>query len=244
MSAQAWLHEALLVAAGELSEEARGYALGRGLKKALIEELRIGQWVSPNIESSDPTFAEKNGPRGKSRSGWLTVPYWSPRGKALGVEFRTWDQEQKTVRDYRVGEAKFSPNFIGMAPSVLDKVWRGGDVWLVEGVFDLALAHVVPPRDAVLACGTARLTQPQLEFLLRFLDPAATVHVAYDEDETGRKQLTGYRDDKTGKWYSGVPDRLQKVGVRSRAVRYSGGKDPGEIWERGGKQALAKAFRL
>lgn len=244
MSSQAWLHEALLNSAGNLSEDARGYALGRGLKKSLIEELQIGQWELPQSESSDPAFSKKNGPRGKSRVGWLTVPYWSPRSKALGVEFRTWDQEQKTVRDYRVEEAKYSPNFIGLAPSVLDKVWRGGDVWLVEGVFDLALAHVVPQRDVVLACGTARLTQPQLDFLLRFLDPSATVHVAYDEDETGRKQVTGYQDEATGKWYPGVPDRLKRVGVRSRAVRYSGGKDPGEIWERGGKQALAKAFRL
>ena len=243
-SAQGWLQEALLNAAGNLSEEARGYALGRGLKKSLLEELRIGQWVPPLSESPDSTLAEKNGPRGKSRAGWLTVPYWSPRSKALGVEFRTWDQEQKTVRDYRVEEAKYSPNFIGMAPSALDKIWRGGDVWLVEGVFDLALAHAVPERDVVLSCGTARLTQPQLDFLLRFLDPSATVHVAFDEDETGRKQMTGFTDPKTGKTYPGVPERLKRVGVRSRAVRYSGGKDPGEIWERGGKHSLAKAFRL
>ena len=244
MSMQNWLQDSLLSAAGELTEEVLGYALGRGLKRALIEELRVGVWISPPTESPDPTFADKNGPRGKSRIGWLTVPYWSPRGKALGVEFRTWDQDPKTVRDYRIAEAAYSPNFIGLVPSTLEKIWKGGDVWLVEGVFDLALSHVVPPKDVVLACGTARLTQPQLNFLVRFLDPSATVHVAYDEDETGRKQLTGYRDDKTGKWYSSVPDRLQRVGLRSRAVRYSGGKDPGEIWEKGGKHALAKAFHL
>lgn len=241
---QNWLQQMLLLSASEMSEEVKGYALGRGLKKSLLEELKVGVWTSPQEEAPDISFVEKNGPKGKSRIGWLTVPYWSPRGRALGVEFRTWDQEPKTVRDYRLQEAAYSPNFIGMVPSVLEKIWRGGDVWLVEGVFDLSLAHVVPSKDVVLACGTARLTQPQLDFLMRFLDSSATVHVAFDEDETGRKQLTGYRDEKTGKWYSGVPERLQKVGIRSRAVRYSGGKDPGEIWEKGGKHALAKAFHL
>ena len=244
MKAQEWLQEGLLSSAADLSEEAFGYALGRGLKRSLIEELRIGIWSEPALESPDKSFVEKNGPRGKFRSGWLTVPYWSPRGKAIGVEFRTWDRDIKIVRDYRIPEAKYSPNFIGLVPSSLEKIWQGGDVWLVEGIFDMALAHVVPSRDTVLACGTARLTQPQAEFLLRFLDPSATVHVVYDEDETGRRQQTGYTDNKTGKWFSGVPDRLQRIGIRSRSVRYSGGKDPGEIWEKGGKQALAKAFRF
>ena len=115
---------------------------------------------------------------------------------------------------------------------------------MVEGVFDLALAHVVPEKDVVLACGTARLVRSQLDFLVRFLGPTAMVHVVFDEDETGRRQVSGYTDEATGKWVLGVLQRLERVNLPCRWVRYLGGKDPGVIWEQGGREALRETFKL
>ena len=108
----------------------------------------------------------------------------------------------------------------------------------------MALAHVIPEGDVVLGCGTARLSRDQTNFLARFLTSSSMVHVAFDEDETGRRMVTGYEDPKTGKWVTGVLDWLERVHINSRHVRYRGGKDPGEIWEAGGKPALRKAFNL
>ena len=238
-----WLTHAVLESAQDLPEELEGYVLGRGLPRALMEEMKVGFWRSPSVESPDPVFNKRNGDRGQYREGWLSVPQWSPRGRLVGVEFRVWDGE-KEVRDYRLPEGKWIPVFIGLTPSALQKIWKGGDVWLVEGVFDISLQHAVPAKDVVLGCGTARASWNHVSFLSRFLAPSAMVYVAFDMDETGRRQIAGYRDDSTGKWIQGVPDRLERVGVRARPVTYRGGKDPGEIWEQGGKAALREAFNL
>lgn len=238
-----WLSDAILRAAVDLPEEFEGYVLGRGLPLSLMEEMRIGIWRHSSSVAPEVGFIRQgNGDRGQLREGWMTVPFWSPKGRIVGVEFRRWDGV-KEVRDYRLPESKWVPVFIGLTPSVLQKIWNGGDVWLVEGVFDMAIAHVIPKKDVVLACGTARITRNQVDFLHRFLGPTAMVRVVFDEDETGRRQVMGYMDE-ANKWVPGVPERLERVGVRSVAIRYRGGKDPGEIWEKGGRSALEKAFNL
>lgn len=237
-----WLLEAVLRSSVELTEDFEGHVLGRGLPFHLLEEMKIGVWRSPSTAAPDNGFIHRNGERGERREGWMTVPFWTPRGKLVGVEFRRWDGV-KEVRDYRLPESRWVPVFIGLTPSALQKIWEGGDVWLVEGIFDMAIAHVIPQKDVVLACGTARITKSQIDFFHRFLGPTAMVRVVFDEDETGRRQTQGYTDD-ANKWVPGVAERLERVGVRSLVVRYRGGKDPGEIWEKGGKSALQKAFNL
>ena len=173
----------------------------------------------------------------------MSVPIWSPRIQVIGVLYRPWDGT-KEFRDYTLPESKWNPAFIGLTPSVLQKIWNGGDIWVVEGLFDMTIGHVIPEKDVVIACGTANLSHLQVNFLKRFLSPSAMVHITYDEDKTGRDHAAGYTDGKTGKYMPGVCDRLTRVGVRCRDVRYRGGKDPGVIWETGGKSALASAFNL
>jgi DNA primase len=238
-----WLTRAVLNAAEDMPEELLGYVLGRGLPMRLAEEMRVGYWREAPSPSPDPVFNKRNGAFGEYREGWLSVPMWSPRGHLVGVELRTW-QGEKEVRDYRLPESKWIPCFIGLTPSALQKIWDGGDVWLVEGVFDIALQHAVPEKDVVLACGTARVSKSQMDFLVRFVSPFATVHIVFDMDETGRKQINGFTSEETGKWIPGVPARMDRVGLRNRAVSYRGGKDPGEIWEQGGRFALRSAFNL
>lgn len=238
-----WLLDAVEQAHEECPDELRGWAMGRGLQAALFDDMKIGCWVLPDSASGDEEFDRRNGPRGSWREGWMTVPYWSPRGDLLGLEFRTWGYEPKEVRDFRTPRSAICPTFIGMCPSSLQRVWEGGDVWLVEGVFDLSIAHAIPRNHVVFACGTARLTRSQLAFLTRFLSREATVHLMFDEDLTGRKQVEGFVDD-SGKSIPGIRQRVEKAGLRCRDIRYRGGKDPGEIWERGGKAALLKATQL
>lgn len=238
-----WLTNALLRVAESPPEELEGFALGRGLPSQIFEEMRIGLWEAQSEPAPDLSFAKQNGQFGEKRAGWMSVPLWSPRCKLLGVIFRRWDGT-KEFRDYMLPESKVVPVFIGLTPSAMMRIWAGGSVWIVEGIFDMSIAHVVPKEDVVLGCGTANLTRNQVNFLSRFLAVGAMVHVVFDTDKTGRDHAAGYTDPNTLKYHPGVVERLQKVGLNCRDVRYHGGKDPGEIWERGGKAALASAFNL
>ena len=238
-----WLTNAVLDSSAYLPEGAEGYVLGRGLPFSLMEEMKVGLWTPPEPPSPDTTFSYRHGDRGSRVHGWLTLPLWSPRGRVLGVEYRRWDGE-KEVTKFFLPDAAWCPAFIGLTPSALNRIWEGGDVWLVEGVFDLALAHAVPSEDTVLGCGGAKLTRSHLAFLQRFMRPNAMVHVAFDMDETGQKMATGYIHPDTGRRVWGVVERLTHAGLRAHRVEYRGGKDPGEVWERGGTSALRRAFSL
>jgi hypothetical protein len=95
----------------------------------------------------------------------LSIPVRSPRGTLIGVDFRTWGEEKKTVREFRLPEAAWNPTFTGVWPESLARIWAGGDVWIVEGLFDLALARVIPAKDVALA--TVRVTPCPSPPLLR-----------------------------------------------------------------------------
>lgn len=235
-----WLHNALQFAAGQISEDAAGYCLGRGLPEPILRECQVGTWVAPEIPCPDPEYTRRFGPHGESVADWLSIPVWAPSGKLLGVEYRRWHGE-KAVMKHFLPPSKWTPTFYGMTPTTLSHIWDGADVWLVEGVFDLALAHIIPHHAVALACGGAHLSPDQVRFLSRFVRPQASVFVAFDEDATGRGMAEGRRD-ATGKFHKGARQRLEDVNLRVQVVRYRGGKDPGEIWESGGKPALQAAF--
>lgn len=238
-----WLTNALLASAASTPEGAEGHFLGRGVPYRVLQDTRMGLWLHPEDPCPDHTFRDRYGPRGERVEGWLSIPLWSPRGKILGVEFRRWDGE-KGVQKYHLPDTAWTPVFGGMSPSAIQRIWKGGDVWLVEGVFDLALSHAVPDKDVVLACGGAKITPAQLLFLQRFLSPRAMVHVCFDMDETGQNMARGYTHPETGKHVWGVVERLSHAKVRSRLVQYRGGKDPGEVWEHGGLLSLRQALAL
>ena len=238
-----WLTKGLLDSAEYTPEYAEGFILGRGLPYQMMQEMHVGVWALPDSPCPDPLFAKRYGPLGQSVEDWVSVPIYSPRGEIIGVEFRRWDGEYGSQKFY-LPESSWLPVFTGLVPSALHRIWSGGDVWLVEGLFDLALAHAVPAKDVVLACGGAKITPNQVAFLQRFMSDKAQVHIAFDMDDTGRKMAYGYVHPDTGKRVWGVSERLLRAGVRSRVVEYRGGKDPGEIWEKFGTSSLKSAFYL
>jgi len=238
-----WLARNLLMSSDTMPESAEGFMLGRGLPYSLASEMRVGLWEGADEPCPSSTFTERYGSRGHRVSGWLTIPAWSPRGQVLGVEFRRWGGEKGSQKFY-LPDSRWLPVFTGLVPSALNRIWRGGDVWLVEGVFDLAVAHAIPDKDVALACGGAKITPCQLTFLRRFLDDRAWVHVCFDMDETGQNMAHGYTHPDTGKRVWGAVERLTRAGIKARVVQYRGGKDPGEIWERAGTAHLREALAL
>lgn len=240
---RAWLEEA--VASFTLTEEAEGYLLGRGILEPRIQDIGIGVWDPDRLleSATDEVFRDPkkgHGPRGERLRGRLVVPLWGPTGKLLGVEVRAWSGE-KRVTQYLLAEASWNPVFVGLTPAVMAKIWAGGDVWIVEGLFDLgAMEHVVPTRDAVLGTLRARVSEHHATFLQRFC--RGRVYLVYDNDSTGRQQTHGYEDPATHRHRWGALDVLSRVGVHAQDVPYRGGKDPGEVWDRGGVDGLRRAF--
>ena len=68
---------------------------------------------------------------------------------------RRWDKDgSKSVRQYRTDRAEWNPYILG-AERAFQALWDNGDLWIVEGIFDLiALEKVIPSCDAV--CSTLR----------------------------------------------------------------------------------------
>lgn len=194
--------------------------------------------LDDGVNSSD--WKSAYGAKGEKLAGMLITPIRSPRGEIIGFEGRRIDR--KEVTRFLLPQAAWNPVWLGMRPSVMEKIWAGGDVWLGEGIFDVyPLEWAVPKADAVLGCGRAKLTEKQVEFLRRFCQ--GWVHVVFDNDETGRKGTHGWRDE-TGKHRWGAVETLKRVGIKCRAIPYTGGKDPGEIWDQQGLKGVQATFQI
>jgi DNA primase len=218
-----WLTEALK--ACTLEERTEGYLLGRGAKEESYRSLGCVTWTHPyDAPLGDEIFRKKYGPpRGLKLQGWLVCPIYSPKGKVIGFEARNTERKA-----------------LGLSPEAMEKIWNGGGVWVVEGLFDLfPLEWVVPPQDVVLSTLRARLSDKHVEFLRRFC--TGCVHMVYDRDEQGLKATRGWTDE-TGRRRWGALDKLKRVKLLGREVPYLGGKDPGEIWDKGGVEALHREF--
>lgn len=208
--------------------------------ESTIEELGLGMWRTPDAPCPIPSFAQRYGAYGEKIEGCLVTPLRDGRGGLLGFEARSL--EVKEVSQFKLPRAFWNPVFVGLYRA-MPKIWAGGDVWIGEGLFDMAaLDHLVPERDATLAALTASINRHQTEFLRRFL--RGQVHLVFDRDEKGRKATKGWVDDE-GKKHWGVIESLDRVQVRCRDVYYRcppGCKDPGDLWERFGEDGLRKAF--
>lgn len=244
-----WLNNSLQNARQNLTEESEAYLLGRGVREPSIRSLEFGLWRAPSDplpnDGTDTTalFVERYGAYGQNLNDMLVYPLRTGKGDLLGFEGRTLvSGKKKFVTQFLLPRSGWNPVFVGLYRA-MPKIWAGGSVWIVEGVFDAtALEHIVPESDALLATLRARLSFEHVEFLRRFLSPTATVNMVYDEDETGRKAVEGYTDEKTGKWIRGAVESMKSVGIRCRDIRYRGGKDPCEIWENRGTSGLRDAF--
>lgn len=220
-----WLKDSLSKCS--LTKDAEDYLLSRGTTLQAIQGLNLTVWEPPSEECPDDEFRERYWSRGKRLKGRLVCPYYSPRGHLIGMEVRQF-KGQKFISDIRCPEAAWNPVWICTKGS-MEKIWSNGVVWLVEGLFDLvAMLWVVPSTDAILCSVTARLSRTQKMFIRRF---AKVVFVVFDMDESGRR---GTRE---------VEKFCGANGINCFPLSYRGGKDPGEIWDRGGNEELRRSFR-
>ena len=222
----------------ELSEEAEGYLYGRGAREESIASLGIKEWRPATTTSPSPHFRARYQDRGQRLDGYLVVPLRGPTGRLVGIEARS--RFEKKITEFRLPEASWNPVLLN-APETAQKLWNGGSVWVVEGLFDLlALMWVVPSTDAVLATLKAGLAKNHVEFLARFC--TNTVYMVYDNDKAGRNATNGYVDHATNQRHLGALELLTRAGLKAVDYRY-GGKDPGEVWSSGGYRKLQQMFQ-
>lgn len=238
-----WLSQ--ILTRSVLSDDQFEYLLARGAKEDRIRGLQVTGW-EPELcpPQTDPEWVRLGSMGCAERMrDRLVFPHFSSQDRLLGLDFRSY-RGPKQINRYNLREASWTPSFFGLNSSVMDRIWQGVEVWLVEGVFDLfALDWIVPSSSVVLGCGRAGLSQLQFSFLDRFCDRTHPIYVCFDEDPPGRKGVEGFVQNETGKFCRGVRDRLQWKGFRVVDVRYRGGKDPGEIWDHYGVGGLEKAFQ-
>lgn len=220
-----------------LTPEIEGYCLGRGAREESIASLGLKTWSSPLQDFEDPEFVKRYGFRGERLQDWLVWPLLSPRNRTIGFAGRRIDE--KVITRYLLPEAAWNPVWTGLTLQVMERIWAGADVWVVEGIFDLfPMEWAIPETDVVLGSERARLSDKHIEFLRRFC--TGWVRMVYDNDETGRRGTHGYVDE-TGKKRWGAIQRLERVGVKGIDIPYRG-KDPGYIWNQRGAAGIRQAF--
>jgi len=209
-----------------LDKKGRFYVMSRGASQEAIEAIGIRSWQPLTEASPDRNFRKRFGSCGEKLQGSLVFPFWSPLGDILGFEARGFPE--KWISDYRLRpSSRWTPVWLSDR-NAARMLWESGHCWLVEGCFDLlALRWVVPSDEPIYACVTAGLSFTQTRFLKRF---ARRVSLVFDMDPPGRKG--SYNAER----------KLTKMSIFVDRIEYRGGKDPGEIWDSGGKTALCRAF--
>ncbi|HET7876470.1 MAG TPA: DNA primase, partial [Methylomirabilota bacterium] len=150
----------------------------------------------------------------------LVVPIRDERGQVVAFTGRTVLTEE--VRKYV--NSPESPAYVkGRVLFALDlarqEVESRGHAVLMEGQFDVILAHQFGVGHAVASSGTA-LTAEQLQLLRRFTDE---VVLMFDSDRAGRAAAEK------------AIELAQEQQVRTRVARLTGGaKDPDEFFRAGG----------
>lgn len=222
-----------------LDGDAYGYLLGRGGRPAELEVLKIKEWETARTPAPSAEFRKRYGSRGEALRDHVVIPLLSPLGDLLGIEARSY--REKKISEFRCPEAAWNPVCIG-APGALKAMWEGGSVWVAEGVYDMmALGWALPQGDAAVATLRAGLAASTVQFFARYC--TANVYMVYDNDPTGRKATHGWVDEATGKYRRGALQLLKAAGVRALDYPYRG-KDPGEVWSAGGREALLREFGL
>jgi len=207
------------------TEAAEDYFLGRGAKRETAQAMQLGEWVGADIQDAD--FCKRYGEGGERLLGWYCWPMRTPTNRLVGVEFRN-PARKETIKHLLHTNADAHAIW-ACRPDSFQRLWEGGAVWLVEGVFDLfALEWAVPTTDAVMACGRASLNKKQAESLRRLV-PSHT-YIVFDRDDAGGRGADFAEKTLTG------------LGMRYTRPAYGGGKDVGELWSKGGKQAVIAAF--
>jgi len=210
-----------------LGQEAHKYMTHRGFTEKLMNDMCIGVWRPPLQMAPDVSFRKRFGSHGEKLKDRICVPLFSPLGKIIGLDTRS--VHKKEILGYRMPSAKWNPIWMSSRKNPYENLRKGGLVWVVEGMFDLAaIDRVALEKDVVFSTMRAGMSKIQCNYLQRYAKLGVTI--VYDNDEAGKKA-------------SGIAKTmLEKRKVPMITLASYLGKDPGEIWLKQGQSGLEKSF--
>lgn len=148
----------------------------------------------------------------------VIVPIIDLRGNIIAFGGRVLDDSKpKYVNTsdtlvYKKSQALFALNFA--------KNGNVGKLILAEGYMDVISLHQAGFTNSIAGLGTA-LTDEQVRLVSRYCEE---VVLAYDSDEAGKKAMQK------------AMSKFEKTGLRIRALKLEGGKDPDEIIKKYGPE--------
>src|SRR5690606_5361640 len=169
---------------------------------------------------------------GKGKKDGFIFPLTSSLGDVRGVQFRYVDRERKGYTDYIENVGRYEFVTFGLSQA-LPHIWETGEVWIVEGVFDLFPVQRVFPN--VFPSLTARVTETSVRFLRRLVK---RVYLLYDMDGPGRKACE-YFQRRYGKEFEVRTPKLPLVNT-VQGVRV---KDVSDLWEAWGEERTTEFLR-
>jgi DNA primase len=223
---------------------ARAYLAGRAIRQEVLERFLVGyappgrDWLYAFLREKNfsPEFLRSSGLFFVPRTGEpvalfrdrIVFPIGNSRGELVGFGGRSLGGERgpkylntPETPFFRKGELLFGE------PGVFQNIRREGRFLLVEGYMDVLAASQAGLSYCLAPLGTA-LTADQVRLLKRF---AQSGLLGFDADEAGLR----------------AAERAillcEQAGVDVEVVRMQGGKDPAELLEKQGPEALHKALK-
>ena len=234
------------------AEGAREYLLGRGLGEEILREFRVGYapsaWDRVLNASRRGGFSEQelyatglaqrskeNPPSGRTGGrlydrfrSRIMFPLADVRGRVLGFGARAMREEQRP-KYLNTSDNDVYHKGLHLYGSDLARAHaaRAGEVILCEGYTDVIALHQAGLRNAVGLMGTA-LTAEQVGELARM---ASTVLLALDADSAGQEAMLR------------ASSLAAKRKLELRVVPLPAGKDPAELVQQGGPEAMSAAVK-
>ena len=172
--------------------------------------------------------AEESGRIYERFSGRLTFAIQNEYGRGVGFSARSLDPKPADGRKYvnTPETLVFKKGMLLYAlPQARESVSKQRSVILCEGQMDTIAMHRAGFTNAVAPLGTA-FTPEQAKLLKRYAD---TVNLCFDSDGAGQKAFLR------------ALEYLLPLSVTIRMIPIPGGKDPDELYNHGGAEAVAEA---
>jgi len=227
------------------AERARAYLLGRGLGEEILREFRVGYapsaWDRVLSASRTGGFSEQElyatglAQRSKEKGrlydrfrSRIMFPLADVRGRVLGFGARAMREEQRPkYLNTSDNDVYHKGLHLYGADLARAHATRAGQVILCEGYTDVIALHQAGMRNAVGLMGTA-LTSEQVGELARM---ASTVLLALDADSAGQEAMLR------------ASSLAAKRKLELRVVELPAGKDPAELVQQDGVEAMTAAVK-
>ena len=201
-----------------LPEHAREALYCRGVTDSQASLYQVGYLNGLPDLDCPPDFLKWSQDGAKLRDV-LVFPVTNVLGDVRGVQVRGVDRSGQGYTDYIPSLVEPAMFGLGQAAKAL---WATGQVWLVEGVYDLfPIQRHFEPTVATL---TARVTKSTVRLLARLVN---RIWLGYDMDAAGRQACTRFQRTYGSAFQVRVVSypRVPLIGSDKFI------KDPGDLWE-------------